>query len=186
MARLEVAQQDLTQHRASPGELAQRNHAHGTVREGVIAGVIAGTAVALYFLVVDAIAGRLLYTPSVLGGAITTILWPAENPSPLQNVILFTIIHYLAFAALGIAATAMIHGSAQHPPMLAGLMILFVAFEVAFYGFTYFVSLWAPMQEVSWYHAAIANLIAAFLMGQYLWRRHPEISGRLDEVLQGK
>lgn len=186
MARLEAAHQELPRHAASTGELAERNRAHGTVREGVIAGVLGGTAVALYFLVVDAIAGRLLYTPSVLGGAITSILWPAENPSQLQHVLLFTIIHYLAFAAIGVAATAMIHGSVRHAPMLAGLMILFVAFEVAFYGFTYVISLWTPMQEIPWYHAGIANLIAAFLMGRYLWSRHPEITARLDEVLQGK
>ena len=70
--------------------------------------------------------------------------------------------------------------------MLAGLLMLFVAFQVAFYGFTYVLSLWAPLQEISWYHAGIANLIAAVLMGRYLLRRHPEIPERLDEVLQGK
>lgn len=186
MARSGAAQQDLARRPTSKSDLVERNRAHGTIREGVIAGVLGGTAVALYFLVIDAIGGRLLYTPTVLGGAITSILWPAENPSPLQNVILFTIIHYLAFFAFGVATTAMIHGSARHPPMLAGLLMLFVAFEVAFYGFTYVISLWTPMQEIPWYHAGIANLIAAFLMGQYLWRRHPEITQRLDQVLQGK
>jgi hypothetical protein len=158
---------------------------HDTLREGVVAGAIGATVVALWFLVVDAFGGAPLYTPSVLGEAVTTVLWPDQNPSPIQTVLLYTILHYVAFALIGVVAVAFVHGSAHQPAMLAGLMMLFVAFEVGFYGFTYLLSLWAPLQEIAWYQIGIANLLAACLMGRWLWRRHPELTSRLNEVLSG-
>jgi hypothetical protein len=168
-----------------PGAAWWDGRRHDTIREGVVAGAIGATAVALWFLVVDALAGAPLYTPSVLGDAVTAVLWPEQNPSPIQNILLYTIVHYLAFALIGIVTVAIVHGSQRQPAMLAGLLMLFVAFEVAIYGFTYLLSLWAPLQDIAWYQIGIANLLAAFLMGRWLWRRHPELTSRLNEVLSG-
>ena len=43
---------------------------HRTLREGILAGLIGATSVAIWFLVIDVIGGRPLHTPSVLGEAL--------------------------------------------------------------------------------------------------------------------
>lgn len=159
---------------------------HDTLREGLVAGAIGATGVAIWFLIIDMIAGQPLYTPATLGDAVTFILWPEQDPGFVLNAVLYTIVHYTVFFLIGIIVVAILHGSHRQPAMLAGLLILFVAFEVAFYGFTYFLSIWAPLERIAWYQVGAANLLAALLMGGYLWQRHPEIAHRLDEVLSGR
>lgn len=159
---------------------------HGTVREGIIAGAIGAVGVAIWFLILDTIAGQPLYTPAALGEAFTSVLWPEQDPGFLLNAALYTVFHFVAFGVVGIIVVAIVHGSRRQPAILAGLLILFVAFEVGFYGLTYVLSLWAPLEGIAWYQVGAANLLAAVLMGRYLWQRHPEVSRQLDEVLSGR
>jgi hypothetical protein len=55
---------------------------HRTLREGFIAGLIGATSVAVWFLIVDLIAGRPLFTPSVLGEALMNVLGPNRGEGP--------------------------------------------------------------------------------------------------------
>ena len=43
---------------------------HSTIREGLVTGVLGAAAVALWYLVVDAAAGRPFHTPNALGGVL--------------------------------------------------------------------------------------------------------------------
>ena len=108
---------------------------HGTIREGVIAGVLGATGVAVWFLIVDTIAGQPFFTPRVLGEAVMSIVAPESFASPFVIVALYTVFHYAAFIIAGIVAVALVHASANQPHLLAGVVILFVALEVEFYGF---------------------------------------------------
>lgn len=159
---------------------------HGTVREGLIAGTLGAVGVAAWFLIVDTIAARPFYTPSVLGSAVTALLWPGREMGVTQHVVIYTILHFAAFFAIGVSVTAIVHASARQPAILAGLLILFVAFEAGFYFFTYALSLWAPLQEIAWYQIGAANILAALLMGGYLWRGHRRVARQLDQVLSGR
>src|SRR6266705_427846 len=47
---------------------------HNFLREGVITGCIGATAIALWFLIVDTIAGHPFYTPIFLGMCVVSIL----------------------------------------------------------------------------------------------------------------
>ncbi|HEX7123194.1 MAG TPA: hypothetical protein VF178_12535 [Gemmatimonadaceae bacterium] len=159
---------------------------HGTVREGAIVGALGAISVAVWFLIVDTIAGQPLQTPAALGEAVTSVLWPEQEPGFLLNVALYTVFHFVAFGVIGLVVVAIVHGSRRQPAILAGLLILFVAFEVGFYGFTYVLSLWTPLETLAWYQVGAANLLAAVVMGRYLWMRHPEMPRQLDEVLSGR
>ena len=46
---------------------------HSIVREGLIAGFLGATAVAVWFFVVDLIGGRPLFTPNALGEGLLSI-----------------------------------------------------------------------------------------------------------------
>jgi hypothetical protein len=143
---------------------------HGTIREGVILGVLGATGVAVWFLIVDTIAGQPFFTPRVLGESVKNIVAP-DN---------------FAFTLAGIAIIGLVHGSARHIGLLAGMMMLFVALEVLFYGFVLTLQMATPLEGIAWYQVGAANLVAAGLMGRYLWLKHPELTHRLNESLSGR
>src|SRR5690242_8426166 len=98
------------------GSMAQR---HSTVLEGIIAGVLGATVVAVWFFIVDLIARHPLHTPQLLGAALFSILGPGSE-SAAWYVVTYTIVHYAVFIAVGLIATAVIHAAHRQPAVLAG------------------------------------------------------------------
>jgi divalent metal cation (Fe/Co/Zn/Cd) transporter len=81
--------------------------------------------------------------------------------------------------------TAVVHHAEVESSVLAGALILFVAFEIGFYGFTALLSQHELLGDLAWYQIGIGNLLAAGAMGTYLWRRHPELSQEFVHALGG-
>jgi hypothetical protein len=160
-----------------------RTKTHSIVREGFLAGFLGATAVAVWFFVVDMIGGRPLFTPNVLGEGMLRIFGRSPEPQ-FVNVIWYTIFHYAAFTLVGIISVILVHAGERMPSVLAGSMILFVAIELGFYGLV------AMLQEsvlgnFAWYQILAGNLLAAVLMGTYLWRSHPLLKTGLVSALEG-
>ncbi|MHB1222764.1 MAG: hypothetical protein ACYC2G_01765 [Gemmatimonadaceae bacterium] len=158
---------------------------HNVFREGFIAGVIGATSVALWFLFVDLVAAHPFYTPEVLGRSLLSVLGPDRGDSTIMVVTIYTIFHYAAFVVSGMIAVTIIHAGRQQSAVLAGALILFVAFEIGFYGLTAMLSE-SALGSLAWYQIGAANLIATILMGAYLWRIHPSLGRRLDFALGGR
>jgi hypothetical protein len=147
-------------------------------QEGIVAGILAALAVALWFLVFDAARGRPLYTPSVLGTALFgrgAALTPVESaPVALDMVLMFTWVHGLVFAALGGIAAWLLAVAERRPDVGFGIVLLFVIFEACFTAAAYIVA--APiMQALTWPAVIVANLLAAVVMAGYFWWRHPSL-----------
>lgn len=160
-----------------------RTGTHSIVREGVIAGFLGATGVAVWFFVVDLIGGRPLFTPNTLGEGLLSIFGRGAEPEAL-NILAYTIFHYAAFTVVGMLAVVIVHAGERMPSVLAGSLILFVAIELGFYGLT------ALLQEtvlgnLAWYQILAGNLLAAILMGTYLWRSHPAMREGLVRALEG-
>ena len=160
-----------------------RTGTHSIVREGIIAGFLGATAVAVWFFIVDLIGGRPLFTPNTLGTGLLSIFGRSPE-SELVNVISYTIFHYAAFTLVGMLAVVLVHAGERLPSVLAGSMILFVAIELGFYGLV------AMLQQTilgnfAWYQILAGNLLAALLMGTYLWRSHPLMREGLVRALEG-
>jgi hypothetical protein len=156
---------------------------HRTLREGIIAGLIGATTVAVWFFVVDLIAGRPLFTPSALGEALMNVLGPNRGEGALEYVMLYTVFHYAVFIILGTIAVAIIHASDREPSLMAGFVILFVVFQLGFFFFVMLLER-SLLGNIAWYQIGAANVLAALLMGRYLVRMHPEIVVRMGEGLR--
>jgi putative oxidoreductase len=151
-----------------------RHAPHPVFRDGVIAGLIGATAIAVWFFVVDLVAGQPLFTPTTLGRAVFSVLGTVpETESPIVHVLAYTAFHYAAFIALGIVAAAVVRLAGDEPSVLFGFVILFVAFEVGFYAFVAVLSQVTPLGQLAWWQVMVGNLIAAASMGFFLLRRHP-------------
>lgn len=159
---------------------------HNTVSEGILVGAAGAVAVALWFLLVDLIAGQPLYTPRVLGEGFFTSLFGDRAPTSAAAFIIgYTVVHFVAFAMIGMVATALVHAARVHAALLAGVFILFVAFQVIFYGVVSAVALAPSFGDLAWWQIGAANLVAAAVMGYILWRRHPMLARAMDGALAG-
>jgi hypothetical protein len=145
------------------------------MREGVIAGLAGAAAVALWFLAIDAVQGRLFYTPAALGSA---LLLRVQDPGAVDfgtaTIATFTAIHLAAFIAIGIFAAFIARRAERHTYVLLGAALLFVTLEVFFIGMIAIAASWL-LTEIPWWTIAVANVIAAGVMGAYLWREHPAL-----------
>lgn len=160
------------------------NH-HNALREGFIAGVLGATSVALWFFIVDSVSGRPFHTPALLGTALLGVLGPAGSEGMLTHVAIYTLFHYAAFCVVGVVLMLIVHRAKTEPAVLAGLLILFVAFETGFYGLTALLSQDELLGSLAWYQIAAGNLLAAASMGIYVWRRHPALGRDFAHALGG-
>jgi hypothetical protein len=160
-----------------------RTAQHSIVREGLIAGILGATAVAVWFFVVDLISGRPLFTPRVLGEGLLSVFGRGTEPV-VVNIIAYTVFHYAAFTVVGMLAVVLVHAGERMPSVLAGSMILFVAIELGFYGMVALLQQ-TVLGNFAWYQILAGNLLAAALMGTYLWRSHPAMRQGLVSALEG-
>jgi hypothetical protein len=154
-------------------------------REGVTAGLLGAAGVALWFLVVDMAAGQPLHTPALLGRAMLSVLGHGISNPDLFNAAAYTVFHVLAFVGVGIIASQLVEVSRRIPPMAAGPALFFAVFEVGFYFLAMMISKPEILGALAWYQIGAANLVAAVLMGTYLWRKHPELGPALQHSLDG-
>lgn len=158
---------------------------HSVAREGLIAGAIGATGVVLWFLIVDTIAGQPFHTPRILGSAMLSIFGPPRGEGALTYVLAYTIFHYAVFVAVGMLLTVVVHQAVSEPSMLAVFLILFIIFELGFYGLVAILAESRFLGSLAWYQVALGNLVAAALMGGYMWRSHPALGEELAHALGG-
>lgn len=163
------------------------DHNGRIAREGVIAGLLGAMGVAVWFLMVDVLAGQPLYTPAALGDGLLGVFGGVRPGDGIATVVaLYTVVHLVVFIGIGLLASAIVNWGERDPSVLAGALILFVAFQVLFYGFTMLLAESPVFGDLAWYQVGAANLVAAFLMGSFLLRSHPRVVRNLSLALEGR
>lgn len=163
---------------ADVGSQSQSTSSSRVYAEGITAGVLGAAAVAVWFLVVDSINGRPFFTPTVLGTALfrggAGLDSPATLPISFEMVTVFTWIHLMVFAVLGVVAARLLAVAERAPNAGFGILLLFVVFEFGFIA----VSMTVADQLLNTLGAAsvfIGNLLAAAVMVTYFRVRHPAL-----------
>lgn len=89
-------------------------------------GGVGGSAIALFFLVVDAIGGRVLFTPSVMGTALfTSEAVTATTPVSRELVVFYSVVHFLVFGGVAMAVSHLTRSRPaldQRPLLVAGIV----------------------------------------------------------------
>lgn len=138
------------------------------VREGLRAGVIGASVVAIFFLLFDLAAGRPLATPTALGAAVF-LGEPIDLARPLSAplVLGYSLLHGVAFVALSGLGAALLLGAERSAwsRWTPGVVFvgLFLACEVFFLVLSFFVglSVWSAMGAG---RVALANALASAAM----------------------
>ncbi len=136
------------------------------IAHGLVAGVLAGLVVALWFLVVDALAGRPFHTPAVLASALSG--QDLGTPS-FRLIAAYTVVHFTVFALLGVAVAVAIAALRMPPRLLLGVPFGIVAQELVFYA-GLLLSGTNRVAVVPWPHVVAANVLSGFVLMAYLHR----------------
>jgi hypothetical protein len=165
---------------ATPDALGSRTSEMSRVyAEGIRAGLLGAATIALWFLVLDVIKGRPLYTPTVLG---TALFHGRDGLGPLtalpvsfEMVLSFTWIHVLVFLLIGVAAARLLALAEQNPSLGFGILLLFVVFQAGFL-VTCMLVAEPVIHALTWPAILVGNLLAAGVMAASFWRRHPRLT----------
>jgi hypothetical protein len=151
----------------------------GVIREGVMAGLIGGGVVAVWFLVYDTPHFRPFWTPALLGAAIFEgVRDPALVTVRPDLVIGYTVVHFAAFALFGVVAAGLLVAAEYEPRLLIGMCILFACFEIFFLGFVSALAE-AMVGVLRWWNIAVGNLLATLAMLLYFFLGHRSLGARL-------
>ncbi|MEX1256469.1 MAG: hypothetical protein WEG36_02515 [Gemmatimonadota bacterium] len=131
---------------------------------GVIAGVLGATVLALWFLIIDASLGQPFHTPSLLAHSLFGVEGLESSPG---SIALYTVIHYLAFVAIGLLVTRLFMAVAWGPNTLLGVVLGFVLFDLAFYASIYITGV-DVVEELGWVEVLAGNLLAGLTIMGYL------------------
>lgn len=146
--------------------------------EGIIAGLIGAATIAIWFLFVDILSGRPLYTPTVLGTALFRhsegLATPETLPVSLGITLMYTWVHGLAFCVIGGVAAQLLALAEKNFHLGFGILLFFVVFE---FGFVVAAFLFAEvvLHALAWPAVLVGNLLAAAAMAGYFWRCHPNL-----------
>jgi hypothetical protein len=126
------------------------------LREGVVAGVVGGAVVAVWFLVLDAVHGDPLRTPRLLGTAML------RQDDPVGAVLL--------------------SGAEQRPVFLFPFVMLYIAFEFFFFAVVLILARWV-LDELAGWAVVVGNLLGGAAMLAYYFQKHRALAGRVAQAL---
>jgi hypothetical protein len=143
--------------------------------DGIMAGVIGASAIALFFLVVDLVRFEPLFTPSLLGAVILQgAAASADRVVDMSMVGAYTLVHGSLFALVGILGAWALVRRGTSPGLAIVSMSLFAIFEMgSIAAAAVYVPQLIPLLGAG--TITVGNLVAALAMGAYLhgWQPHP-------------
>jgi len=168
------------QHTHAPDDA--RVHASQVAEDGFFCGVLGAAIVAACYLVLDALAGRPLYTPALLGSLLFKSGADVSHLAILPSIVAwYTAVHFLAFLGLGMVASWLAAQFERFPAVGIAMLFLFVIFETAFIIFAVAVGK-NLLGSLGLWTIAVANLLAALTMAAFLWWRHPSAVHNLNRI----
>jgi len=150
-------------------------------KDGVFSGMIGALMVVLWFLMLDAIAGHPLYTPSLLGKLLFRVPDALQDPTVVGSfVVVYAGVHFAVFVVFGLVAAYLVSATERTPAM--GIFLLFfVIFETAFFIYNLAVG-GGLIAKLGVATVIIANFLAAGGMSAYFIWRHPKVRESIEKA----
>lgn len=152
--------------------------------DGVMAGVIGATTIAVWFLIIDTIDGRPLFTPITLGsGLLGAAGTDGAGPGAFGLVLAYSVFHYAAFIVVGLTAALIVGLADREPSVLLGFVLLFAIAEVGIYALVAILDVASPLGRHAWLTLMMGNLLAVLAMGTFFWRRRSGLGAKFRRAL---
>jgi len=141
--------------------------------EAFFTGAIGGVVIALFFLAVDALAGHVFFTPSLMGAALVSDTPVSDDVAVrLDRVALYTLVHFGVFLVLGAVASSIRGAALSSGGVVALGAAIFVIMTGAFWIGTTTV-LAGVGSAIGWPLVLAANLVTSIAMTAFLNQAHP-------------
>lgn len=158
---------------------------HPLLADGAITGAIGAAVTAVWFLVLDILAGRPFYTPASLGSALLLgAQIPAEVHLTSGIVVAYTFVHLLAFFAVGVAIEWLARQLERAPSFWLVSLLGLIMLDVLFIGIVGSLASWV-LGSVGLWAVFVANLLAIAAMGYRIWLSRPELREQLAHLPEG-
>jgi hypothetical protein len=149
-------------------------------REGITAGLIGGFVVAIWFMVYDLASGNSFHTPAILGAMVFGSEVGEGIKATLPLVLGYSILHFFAFVAFGLALAILLALSEWEPFMVLAALLLLAVFEVFFVGFVSLIDQ-SALEALGWWKIVAGNILALIAMATYFIRSHRGLGVKLVE-----
>jgi hypothetical protein len=150
-------------------------------REGVMAGLVGGVTVAIWFMCYDLASGRIFHTPALLGAMVFQNANLSDHVvASLPLVLGYTILHFFAFVSFGLALAILLAASEWEPFMALGALLLLAVFEVFFVGFVSLIDQ-SALEVLGWWKIIAGNILALIAMTAFFIRSHRGLRLKLVE-----
>ena len=152
-----------------------------TWKQGLVVGIIGAVTVAVWFLILDLVRGRPLFTPAALGATVFFGVRDLDSVEVTAAVILgYSAVHLAAFILLGTLVVVIARRARKTPPLILGALLVFVTFQALFMGVVAIAGEFL-LGALAWWGVAIGNILAAVTMGYYVWEKDPALQDALEQ-----
>ncbi|HZC45140.1 MAG TPA: hypothetical protein VE243_01620 [Candidatus Acidoferrum sp.] len=150
-------------------------------REGITAGLIGGIVVAIWFMGYDLASGNSFHTPAMLGAIVFGSAGVSEAARSAWPLVLgYSVLHFSAFVAFGMALAVLLAASEWEPFMVLGALLLLAVFEVFFVGFVSLIDS-SALEALGWWKIVAGNILALIAIATYFIRGHRGLGIKLVE-----
>ena len=154
---------------------------HSTVREGLFVGLLGGGAVALWWFLVDVVAGSPFATPNGLGQIFIEGDSPAAAALDPGAIAAYTVVHFALFVVLGLALERLVHLVSERWELRMGLWIGIVVAAAGLIFATYALSRFTGY-ALPWWATVGGAVVGVGTMLTTSWSRHPLLRRSLRQV----
>ena len=158
---------------------------HPLLADGAITGAIGAAVTAVWFLVLDILAGHPLYTPASLGSA---LLLGAQIPAQVQLtssiIVAYSFVHLLAFFGVGVAIEWLARQLERAPSFWLVSLLGLIVLDALFIGIVGSLASWV-LGTLGLWAVFVANLLAVAAMGYRIWLSRPELRELLAHLPEG-
>ena len=155
---------------------------HRLMTEGLIIGLYGAAAVAVSFLLFDALTRVPFYTPAALG---SFLFLGASSPEQVRIsfgvVAAYTVVHVVGFALIGVVFAWSAERLQRMPSMWLIWLLAFIMAEGVFFGTAGGSGQWV-MGSIGWWAIGLGNLIGIAAMAWRVKMTHPQLADRLREA----
>ena len=149
--------------------------------EGLIAGLVGAVAVAVWFLLLDILAGQPFFTPAALGSAVFLgASSPAEVQVTLGVITAYTMLHLAAFFVVGLVFVWVSERIERTPGLWLLAFMGFIVVEGGFLGVAGLIGGWV-LGAIGFIAVVGGNVLAVGAIGRWIWINHPGLREKLVE-----
>jgi hypothetical protein len=173
----------MTTDRMTPSVAQRSPSLTDILLDGMFTGMIGALVVAIWFLILDTLAGRPLYTPSLLGQVLLNVRAEpsaAVTIAPLP-IAAYTAFHFVAFIAVGILFSWSMNLFERFPIMFFVLLVSFLCLQVGVFALDAVLGSRMIGRLQPW-SVIVANLLASAAMAVYQWKQHPSVIKNIDKL----